>query len=72
MKSSHICPKCRSSDILKVKGTSNGYGAGNCIQTGIFAVVLVHRYVCCNCGYAEEWIDKEDIPKIKKKYSNLK
>lgn len=25
----------------------------------------VNRYICCNCGYCEEWIDKEDISKIK-------
>lgn len=30
--------------------------------------ILVHRYVCCSCGYSEEWIDKEDIPKLEKKY----
>ena len=32
--------------------------------------VLVHRYVCCACGYSEEWIDKEDIPRLKEKYEN--
>jgi len=24
--------------------------------------------VCCDCGYSEEWIEKEDIPTLKKKY----
>lgn len=27
-------------------------------------VVCIHRYVCCNCGYTEEWIDKEDLQKV--------
>ena len=35
-----------------------------------FSAVLVHRYVCCACGYSEEWIDKEDIPRLKEKYEN--
>ncbi len=70
MKNKRICPKCNSSDILLVPGKAGAYGSGNNIQTGmtIFSAVLVHRYVCCSCGYSEEWIDKEDIQKLKKKY----
>ena len=42
----------------------------NNIQVGltVFSAVLVNRYVCCDCGYSEEWIDKEDIPTLKRKY----
>lgn len=67
MKNNKQCPKCNSSDIKRVKGSSRGYGAGNNIITGatIFSAVNVNRYICCNCGFCEEWIDKEDIPKIK-------
>ena len=70
MKNKRICPKCNSTDILLVPGKAGAYGSGNNIQTGmtIFSAVLVHRYVCCSCGYSEEWIDKEDIQKLKKKY----
>ena len=70
MKNKRICPKCNSSDILLVPGKAGAYGSGNNIQTGmtIFSAVLVHRYICCSCGYSEEWIDKEDIQKLKKKY----
>lgn len=70
MKNKSICPKCNSSDILLVPGKAGAYGSGNNIQTGmtIFSAVLVHRYICCSCGYSEEWIDKEDIQKLKKKY----
>ena len=68
MKNTHICPKCNSSDIIRIEGSNRGYGAGNNIMTGItiFSAVKVHRYLCCNCGFSEEWIDKEDIAKIKK------
>ncbi|WP_278281159.1 hypothetical protein [Clostridium sp. BSD9I1] len=31
----------------------------------IFSAVKVTRYLCCDCGYSEEWIDdKKDIEKI--------
>lgn len=70
MKNTRRCPKCNHTDILKVKGDIRGYGVGNNIVTGmtIFSAVLVHRYVCCSCGYSEEWIDACDIEKLKKKY----
>ncbi len=70
MKNKRICPKCNSTDILLVSGKAGAYGSGNNIQTGmtIFSAVLVHRSICCSCGYSEEWIDKEDIQKLKKKY----
>lgn len=70
MKNKHICPKCGATDILMVEGDIRGYGAGNNICTGmtIFSAVLVHRYVCCSCGYSEEWINTEDIGKLKKKF----
>jgi len=65
-----ICPKCGGDDILVIKGNSGAYGAGNNIPVGatIFSHVLVNRYLCCKCGYSEEWINEEDIAKLKKKY----
>lgn len=63
MKNKHICPKCGSHEIILVPGKSDLYGIGNNIQVGmsIFSAVLVDRFVCCSCGYSEEWINKEDI-----------
>ncbi len=71
MKNTKLCPKCGGNDILLVPGNAGAYGTGNNIQTGltILSAVLVNRYVCCNCGYSEEWVDREDIDKLKKKYS---
>ena len=71
MKNTHICPKCNSNDILIIPGKAGAYGVGNNIQAGLsnFSAVLVHRHLCCSCGYSEEWIDKEDIPKLRKKFS---
>lgn len=70
MKNSGVCPKCRGEDILRIEGNAGAYGSGNNIPVGatIFSYVKVHRYLCCDCGYSEEWIDKRDIPKLKKKY----
>ncbi len=71
MKERGICPKCNGTDIIRIKGQAGAYGSGNHIPVGltIFSAVLVHRYVCCTCGYSEEWIEKEDLPKLKKTYS---
>ncbi len=70
MKNKHICPKCGSHEIILVPGKSDLYGIGNNIQVGmsIFSAVLVDRFVCCSCGYSEEWINKEDIAVLKAKY----
>lgn len=70
MKHKKICPKCGSTDILRVEGKAGAYGTGNNIMVGmtIFSAVLVHRYVCCGCGFSEEWIDKEDIRKLKERF----
>ena len=70
MKITKICPKCNSKDIIRIEGSVKVYWAGNNIPMGvtILSYVKVPRYVCCGCGYAEEWIDMEDIPRLKKKF----
>lgn len=67
MKTTKICPKCRSNDIVRIDGSAGAYGSGNNVILGatIFSAVNVNRYICCRCGYTEEWIDREDIEKIK-------
>lgn len=68
MKNTRVCPKCNHTDIIRVEGRAGAYGTGNNIQVGWsnFSAVLVPRYVCCNCGYSEEWIDIEDILETEK------
>ena len=70
MKIKRICPKCGRNDIIRIEGKAGAYGSGNNIPTGmtIFSAVLVHRYVCCKCGYSEEWIDQKDIQTLKDKF----
>ena len=66
MKNTKICPKCKSDDIIRIDGNAGAYGVGNNIMVGntIFSAVNVNRYICCSCGYSEEWIDKQDIKKV--------
>lgn len=66
MKNTKICPKCESASIVRIDGYTGPYGSGNNVMVGatIFSGINVNRYVCCDCGYTEEWIDREDLPKI--------
>ena len=70
MKHTHICPKCGGEDILCIPGSCGSYGIGNNIMVGLsrFSAIPVHRYLCCTCGYSEEWIDPADIPKLENKF----
>ncbi|GAA0725780.1 hypothetical protein GCM10008905_21680 [Clostridium malenominatum] len=67
MKNTKTCPKCNSKSISRILGEAGPHGSGNIIMTGmtVFSAVKVTRYLCCECGYSEEWIDdKKDIEKI--------
>ena len=68
MKNTKCCPKCNGTDIIRIEITPGAHGFGNNIPITNFSCVKVHRYLCCDCGYSEEWIDKADIPKLKQKY----
>ena len=72
MKNTRLCPKCQSSDIIRIRGKEEAYGAGNYVRTGFIATAGVHRYVCLTCGFTEEWIDREDLDRIRKKYKDEK
>ncbi len=58
MKKSEICPKCGG---RTVRVPDNGrYANGNNIYTTVrtlFGRVPVTRYVCCECGFVEEWVE---------------
>ena len=65
MKNTKVCPKCNCNDIIVIKNDGHPDGSyGNNIQTKatiLSGVVLVERFICCNCGYTEQWVDKADI-----------
>ena len=70
MKNSNTCLKCGGNNIVLIQNDGHPDGGyGNNIQTKmtiLSGMVYVNRYICCDCGYTEEWIDKEDIEKVKK------
>ena len=48
------------------------YSSGNNIYTSSFTLakkIPVIRYVCCGCGYVENWVESESgLTKIKKSF----
>lgn len=69
MKNGRPCPKCSSSDVVRVPGEIGVYGHGNNIPVGIASRIPVTRYVCSECGFCEEWVeDPLGIRQIARKY----
>ncbi len=72
MKNTKICPKCGSNDILRIPDQPNRHASGNNIYTTtvtLFGKIPVIRYVCCKCGYVENWVEQEEeLQKLKKVY----
>ena len=67
MKTTHICPKCNSTFLLRSEGVFQGYGPGNNIKVGLLTQIRPTKYICSNCGFIEEWIDgPDDLEKLKK------
>ncbi|MBE6675555.1 MAG: hypothetical protein IJF08_07915 [Clostridia bacterium] len=68
MKNTNTCPKCGKHNIVRFDGYTGAYGSGNNVMTGatVFSGVNVNRYICCDCGFTEEWIDTCDLDKIEK------
>lgn len=62
MKNTRACSKCGSTDIVKVAGSNRYY---NIIPAGVMSTARVDRWVCCSCGYAEEWIEPEKLQKLR-------
>ncbi len=68
MKNTRRCPKCGSNDIYIIDGCFDPNGMGNGIALGatFLSVIDVDRYICCNCGFTEEWINREDVEKVRR------
>ena len=70
MKNTKICSKCGGSDIVVVSNDGHPDATyGNNIQTGMTVLsgnIYIKRYICCGCGFSEEWIDQSDIATLKK------
>lgn len=60
MKNTHSCPKCGGREILRIPDRPGRYASGNNIYTTqltLLGKIPVIRYVCCNCGYVENWVE---------------
>lgn len=53
------CPKCGSSDLVRVPDDAHRYLANSICITKLVTVerIPVARYVCCGCGYVEHWVE---------------
>ncbi len=71
MKNNKVCPKCSSTDILRVharSGHDNRVPIPGLLGLG-FKRITITRYICGSCGYCEEWVDsQEDLQKLKDGY----
>ncbi len=72
MKNTKKCPKCGCDVILEVWCNPIWY-RNQYIPVGatMLSAVSLTRYVCCGCGYSEEWLDKDDIPRLREKYPRI-
>ena len=67
MKNTARCPKSGSHNLVRVPDDAHRY-LGNSIS--ITKVVPVARYVCCDCGYVEDWVEtQKDLETLQREYS---
>ena len=61
MKNTRRCPKCSSQNIVRVPDDAHRYLANSIAITKIAWVkrIPVVRYVCCDCGYVENWVETQ-------------
>ena len=64
MKQSRICPKCGSKEVILVMAHS-----GSHIYCGNATHASIWHYICCDCGYSEQYINKPDIKNIREYYN---
>ena len=60
MKHTGICPKCGGGTVVEAASGSNF------VSTGVFRTVRTHYWICCSCGFVEEWIPEEALDQVRK------
>lgn len=70
MKNTRKCTKCGAINIVRIPDNPYRHASGNNIYTStatLIGKIPVIRYVCCDCGYVENWVEREsELRKIKK------
>lgn len=65
MKNTNVCPKCGCNEIKEMKGSKTNNGYGGVIVSGLKRA-HTSVFICCNCGFIEEWVSSEkDLEIIK-------
>ena len=60
MQHTHRCPKCGGGNTVRVPDNPHRHASGNNIYTTTMTLmgkIPVIRYVCCDCGYVENWVE---------------
>jgi predicted RNA-binding Zn-ribbon protein involved in translation (DUF1610 family) len=60
------CPKCGSADIRF--GEANSGGDHKLLGNAGFKTVYSNIYVCAQCGFVEDYVDGEDLERIRQKW----
>ena len=71
MKNTSVCPKCGSHDIVRVPDDAHRYLANSIAITNVAWVkrIPVARYVCCGCGYVENWVEqRHELKELKRRF----
>ena len=73
MKNTGCCPKCHSRNIVRVPDNAHRYASGHSIAITtsgyLWNECLLTRYVCCDCGYVESWVENQhELDEIKKAF----
>lgn len=73
MKQRDTCPKCGGKEIARVPDNGR-YANGNNIYTTrltLLGRIPVIRYVCCACGFVEQWVeDAASLEKVRKNFGS--
>ena len=70
MQNGHVCPKCGSRHIVRVPDDPRRHASGNNTRATLLGKIPVIRYVCCGCGYTENWVENRlDLKTIQKTFA---
>ena len=61
MKTTGRCPKCGSKNLYITDPVLSAS-----FQMGAFSSARLSRYICCDCGYLEEWVTGKNLERVRK------
>ena len=60
MRNTFLCPKCGSSQVIEVKGSSMNQQTLIPLNKWSFKNATLDRFICADCGYTEEWVQRTE------------